>query len=249
MKKTGSFILILVLVACFVLPVAAGAGIPAVTDRAALLSESEETALVSAVKAASGSLGCPVALVTYSNPDPDRNYIGEDFLRDNGLTLEDDLLLLIVKQENSTYYYDLYHYGVAETLITKGEVDVILDTPDVYDNLKSGRIAEGLRAFLRVAVEEGADNDRRLNPYLATLTWAFPVSLVIALGACVGVKIRYTMKLKSVDYPLDRYARLELTDHYDLFVGKTVTRRTIQSSSGGSSGGSRGGGSGHAGGR
>lgn len=249
MKKAGWMLLLIALVVCFLMPVAADGGIPAVTDRADLLSKSEEAALVSAVKATTGRLGCPVALVTYSDPDPDDNYIGVDFLRENGLTMDDNLLLLIVKREKSSYYYDLYLYGVAETQITKGEVDTVLDTPEVFSNLKSGRTAEGLHAFLQVTEAEGTDDDRRLNPYLATLVWAFPLSLVIALAACIGVKIRYSMKLKSVDYPLDRYARLELTEHDDQFVGRTVTRRTIQSSSGGSSGGSRGGGGGHAGGR
>jgi hypothetical protein len=60
----------------------------------------------------------------------------------------------------------------------------------------------------------------------------------------------YKAKKKSVDYPLDQFAKLELTSQDDVFVGSFVTKRVIQSSGGGGGGGSsRGGGGGHAGGR
>jgi hypothetical protein len=54
-----------------------------------------------------------------------------------------------------------------------------------------------------------------------------------------------------VDYPLDQFAKLKLTGESDSFIGSFVTKRVIQSGSGGSRGGgsSHGGGGGHAGGR
>ena len=62
----------------------------------------------------------------------------------------------------------------------------------------------------------------------------------------------YKMKKKSVDYPLDRYAKLDLTHQSDRFVREYVTRTYSPRSSGGGGGGGggrHGGGGGHRGGR
>ena len=60
----------------------------------------------------------------------------------------------------------------------------------------------------------------------------------------------YRKKKATVDYPLDRYARLELTHESDSFVREYTNRTYSPRSSGGGGGGSRhGGGGGHRGGR
>ena len=69
------------------------------------------------------------------------------------------------------------------------------------------------------------------------------------LIARAGVVAAYKHKKASVDYPLDRYATLELTKEKDSFV-RQYTTRTYSPRSSSSGGGSRhGGGGGHRGGR
>jgi uncharacterized membrane protein YgcG len=78
------------------------------------------------------------------------------------------------------------------------------------------------------------------------LSAAISIGIAFAVrGAVVAV---YRKKKASVDYPLDRYARLELTHESDSFVREYTTRTYSPRSSSG--GGSRhGGGGGHRGGR
>ncbi|MBQ1260955.1 MAG: hypothetical protein IIX96_02990 [Clostridia bacterium] len=123
-------------------------------------------------------------------------------------------------------------------------MDYILDHEDVYDNLKAGRIYEGIIGFLNVAAQElgtpAAHNAR-------AITVAAVISLLIGGIAATVVVVKYKRKLKSPSYPLERYARLSVTHASDKFLTRNVTRVKIQSSSGG--GRSGGGGGGHRGGR
>ena len=248
MKRLILVTLLLAAMLLLIIPAAADNDFPYLTDEADLLSSSEEAQIERMTQDLSERLQCKVALMTYRSDLSYDNFIGTDFLSRYGMSASDDLILLIVKQEGGFYYYDLYLYGMGERMIAEEEVDPLLDDENVFNNLKSGRIEAGLRGFLN-AVEPLCTNETlRPNPY-----WrAFPVALLISLAVgvilCVIVKVSYTMKRKSVDYPLDRYAKLELTEQSDVFTGTHVTRRKISSDSG-SSGGSRGGGRGHAGGR
>ena len=60
------------------------------------------------------------------------------------------------------------------------------------------------------------------------------ISGVAFTGIFAGVTVySYKRKLRSEIYPLDRYASLELTGRSDIFMGKIVTSRTINTNSGG----------------
>ena len=72
------------------------------------------------------------------------------------------------------------------------------------------------------------------------------VGLLAGGGAVLGVFLYYRKKQHGESYPLDRYAKLQLTEAEDRFVGSFVTRTRVQSSSSGGGGGSHGG---HRGGR
>lgn len=256
MRKQHLFLLCvcLFLMLTAVLPAGAETAVPYLTDQADLLTVTQEKELSEQAEQLSGRLGIRVAMYVYSSPYESDNFIGEDFLQLHGMSVSDDLILLIVKQEtpqyaNESYYYDLYLYGLGETKITQEEVDPLLDDQNVFTNLKTGKIDAGLRGYLNAVDSYASNGVDRPNPFLKALVWALPVSLAAGLIACVCVKVSYSMKRKSVDYPLDRFAKLQLTEESDVFVGKHVTRRTVSSSSSGSGGGSRGGGRGHAGGR
>jgi hypothetical protein len=149
-----------------------------------------------------------------------------------------------------SYYYDIYTYGTAYTRLSDSDIDYILDHESVYDNIKSGRIYEGILGFIEVASGRlGTVSEENTK----TLVIAGVISLTVGGIIALLVVISYKRKLKSPSYPLEKYARLNLTHRTDTFISRNVTRVKIQtsSSSGGRSGGGRsgGGGGGHRGGR
>ena len=75
------------------------------------------------------------------------------------------------------------------------------------------------------------------------------IAIVIGLAVCAGVVASYKKKRASVDYPLEHFARLELTKEKDSFVREYTTRTYVPRSSGGGGGSRHGGGGGHRGGR
>ena len=131
-------------------------------------------------------------------------------------------------------------------------MDEILDHRTVLPVIKSGQIYHGASAFLTVASEKYANEVTLPSPYLSALPVALILGAFVALMICLGIKKSYSTKKRSVDYPLDRFAKLELTEERDEFTGSFVTTRIISSGNGGGrggSGGGSGGGRGHAGGR
>ena len=162
-------------------------------------------------------------------------------------------VILVVRMTgaNNKFYYDMYTYGNATEIFSDYDVNRILDADTVYNNLKAGNIKDGAAAFFSLCADEIdghykalAAKERR-KPLVVVLIAAV-VGLVSACGSVLGVVLYYRKKQHGVTYPLDRYAKLNLTHREDRFVGSYVTRVRIQSSSGG---GSRGGGSGRRGGR
>lgn len=249
MRRIGLFALLAALLFTLALPIFADGAEKNVFDRGNLLTGDEEKRLNELAKAATEKTGCGFYVDTCRRSYYDNYYIGTEFLREKGLSRRDDVILLIISYEEGTYYYDLYLYGNGEKMVTQQEADLILDTYGVYYSIKGGELELGIRAFFDAAVAQYQNGTVRPNPYRKALPVAAVISALIAIAACVGVKMRYSMKHKSVDYPLDRYAKLNLTEKEDVFTGSFITKRTIQSSSGGGSGGGRGGGGGHAGGR
>ena len=221
-------------------------------DEADFLNSGEEVKLGTLAVEKASECGCPIYVATYRVPSGGSSYQyryeGEDFLDDHGLSMQEDLILLVVTLDRGTYYYDLYLYGDAWDRINSKEVDYILDHDEVYDNLKGGLLEDGLVAFLELSAQGYAG--RVGTSYGVIVTVALIISLLISFFVCLGVYKSYKAKKKSVDYPLDQFAKLKLTQESDVFTGSFVTSRVIQSSSGGGRGGSsHGGGGGHAGGR
>lgn len=220
-----------------------------VRDRAGLLSAEEIAELKPLAETfAEATDGCRLYLITHEITAYCGRYYGETFLQENDLSAEEDIILLIITLDAGIYYYDLYLYGDAEARINSSEVDYILDDPGVYNNLKSGQLVEGFQSF--VAQTQIAYNGRLGISYVKIGLVCLVISTVVAVLICYSVWHRYKKPPKSVDYPLDRFARLELTASEDSFRGSFVTSRRLNTESrGGGGGGGRGGGSGHAGGR
>lgn len=213
---------------------------------AGTLFDPQLESLTSLARTESNRCGVPLYAVVTS----DAYYTQYTFMNAYGYSSSDDLVLLIVFYDTSetTWYYDLYTFGAAVGKITDREVDRILDADDVYDNLKSGHIEAGLRAFFPLA-STAVLTDLKA-PVGKLVTFSLIGALVIAGVAVLIVVLRYRMKIKPTNYPLDQFATLKPGAANDVFTGSTVTSHTVSSSSGsGGSGGSHGGGGGHRGGR
>lgn len=222
-----------------------------VFDNAALLTDAEEAEIKRAIADARESTDCGFYFATCDISDVGylggRSFLGDAFLREHDLSVRSDLVILIVHRNHGVYYYDMFYYGDAPDKISDKEVNYILDHRDVYNNIKGGAVKDGACAFFRLAAK--GYGGRVGTSYVKIGVISFVIALVIGLIACGCIFARYKMKMRSVDYPLDRFAKMDLKEQSDVFTGSFVTKRVIETSSGGGRGGSRGGGGGHAGGR
>ena len=243
MKKAMFLLLALLLAALTLLPTAAASG--HVIDDGGFLTAQEKAELESAYASASGDT--EFYLLTKSELP---SYLSDSEVhRAVGLTGNTAAVVLLVYRTSGEWHYDLYTFGKADSTLTDGDINKILDAPEVYSNLKSGAIAKGANAFLTVCQSRLSKraSGRRVKP----IVYALIFGSIAGGGSVLGVFIAYRRKRHGESYPLDRYARLNLTDCRDIFVGSYVTRVRIQSNN---TGGSRGGGGssfsgGHRGGR
>ena len=254
-SKTPATLLTAVLLVAVALTVfaclpAEAAVVGRIYDPADLLTDAEETSLDAQLTDLSASYSVELYLATYTAEHYYDDFIGDEYCRDIRNLRSEDAVLLIVTYDLSDgrYYYDLYTYGSANHAISQKEVDYILDSNDVYDNIKSGRVASGVEAFFDLSAR--AFEGRVGVSWAVVIGVSAIIAVVIALAVCAGVVASYKKKKATVDYPLDRYAKLNLTLEKDSFVREYTTRTYVPRSNGSSGGGSRhGGGGGHRGGR
>ena len=241
---------LLCLALCAVLPLSAAESGGRVYDPAGMLTSSEAANLEARMDGLSEEYGVELYFATYVAEDRYDDFYGDDYCtRVQNLRGTNAVLLVVTYEEfNRTYYYNMYTYGDANYDISQKEVDYILDAGDVYGNLKYGEIYEGADAFFTWSAK--AYGGRVGVSWGVIIVFSAVISLVIAFIVRAGVVASYRKKRASVDYPLDRYAKLELTHESDSFVREYTTRTySPRSSSGGGSGGRHGGGGGHRGGR
>ena len=254
MKKSILMLAILLLLPAVLLTIPAAAEDQRVIfDNGGFLNTDTEEELTALALEKAEETGCDFYIVTHEMRHEDDEYWGEDFLEDEGLSENADIIILIITLDDGTYYYDLYLYGDAWDKVPKRERNYLLDHDEVYDNLKSGRLKAGIIAFLNVGAELYEGENAGYEAYeksfhVKLLIFSLIIAAVLAFVACFGVYKSYTAKKKSVDYPLEHFAKMDLKDKEDIFAGSFVTRRVIQTNSGGGGGG-RGGGGGHGGGR
>ena len=250
LKKTAALLLaVLCLAAMLTLPTAA-ADTGRVYDPSQMLNDTEAANLASALDRLSAEAGVELYFATYVADNRYDDFYGDDYCtRVKNLKGTDAILLVVTYEErNRTYYYNMYTYGDANYAVSQKEVNYILDTSDVYYNLKGGEIYGGAVAFFELSAQ--AFTGRVGAPMAVIIVISAVISLIIALAVRASVVAVYKKKKATVDYPLDRYATLELTHEADHYVTEHTTRTYSPRSNGGSSGGGRhGGGGGHRGGR
>ena len=249
LKKAAALLLaVLCLSLCLALSISAEEG--RIYDPAHLLSETEESQLAALLGELSAESGVELYMATYRSKGSYDDFYGDDYCTRVQNIRGTDAVLLVVTYEYpiDTYYYNMYTYGDANYDISQKEVNYILDTYDVYGNLKGGHVYEGAVAFFEMSAQ--AFTGRVGAPMAVIVVISAVIAFIIAAAVRAGIVASYKKKKASVDYPLDRFATLELTHESDSFVREYTTRTYVPRSGGGSSGGGRhGGGGGHRGGR
>lgn len=246
MRKVCFLILSLCLLALLTLPAFAATG--RVLDDAELLADNVEAELAR-------ELGTSAHGISYYVVTQRANSVisSMDVVRLCGIGNSEDAIVLVVRLSGSAYYYDMYIYNRPDDVFGQSDVNRVLDADEVY-GIKSGKVAKGAQAFFRecelVMTEyEQAQERAAARKPLMTLIVAAVVGVLAGGGSVLGVFLYYRRKQHGESYPLDRYARLHLTDTYDRFVGSYVTRVRVQSNSSGGRGGGGGLSGGHRGGR
>lgn len=250
LKKSIALALILLcLTVCLTLPLSAAES-ERVYDPAKMLNATEAADLAALLDRLSAENGVEMYLATYLADGPYDDFYGDDYCHRVKDIEDTDAVLLVVTYErlNDTYYYDMYTYGEANYAINEKEVNYILDDSDVYNNLKGGLVYAGCEAFFTLSAQ--AFTGRVGMAWGIIIFLSAAISIGIAFAVRGAVVASYRKKHASVDYPLDRYAKLELTHESDSFV-REYTNRTYspRSSSSGGGGSRHGGGGGHRGGR
>lgn len=247
-KSMALGLILLCLAVCLTLPLSAAES-ERVYDPSEMLTVAESAQMAALLDRLSAEHGVEMYLATYLADGPYDDFYGDDYCHRVKNLKSTDAVLLVVTYErlNDTYYYDMYTYGEANYAINQKEVNYILDDYDVYDNLKGGHVYDGCEAFFTLSAEAFTGRVGMAWSVIIFLSAAISVGIAFAVrGAVIAV---YRKKKASVDYPLDRYAKLELTHESDSFV-REYTTRTYSPRSSGSGGSSRhGGGGGHRGGR
>ena len=237
-RYAALFLTTVILLLCSALPVFAETGVQYVFDNANIIEPEDEARINSeAAKAAENIPIYVVFTVEY--------YEGTDFLSDRGLSSSDDLCVIVISYDNGSYFLDVYTYGNAYSRITDGEIDDLLHSDAVYNNIK--RIGDPVAGAIACI---GLMSDAYLIPWGTIIIVALIIGAVvgaITVGSVVG---KYKMKMRPTNYPLDKYAKLNVTGGEDTFIGKhvAVVVRQSSSSGGGGGGSSHGGGGGHRGG-
>lgn len=245
MRKTLFFIFFVLLAAALSLPSFAAS--LSFDDRVGLLDEAAERRLEAQISALETDL-CFGVITRRGNSHTDA-LSEEHAAMLCGLDREQTAILLAVTLFEDTYYYDIYTLGEADRIFSQRNIDAILDHPEVYDNLKSGKVEQGAAAFLRESNTVYGDHlqsqakKQSLAPLYAVL-FGLVIGALAAGASVLGVALFYRRKKRGDSYPLGRYANLSLTQSHDRFVGSFVTRVRVQSSGSSSSrsggGGSRG---------
>lgn len=247
---------LLLALACF-LPICATQAAPtegAVIDLLDLLSPTEEKSIFPKTPLH----GVKFYLITMQTAYPDDRPTDHEICITCGIENTYDIepaVVLVVRKAGAgdAFYYDMYTYGDAYDIFSNQEIDRVLDADAVYNNLKAGNVNDGAAAFFSLCAAEIDEHYGRLaakerRKPLTVVLIAVGVGTLTAGGSILAVVLSYRKKRHGESYPLDRYARLNLTHREDRFVGSFVTRVRVRTNSS-SHGGSRGGGGGFRGGR
>lgn len=221
-------------------PIFSSAAESRVSDPCGMLSGEELAELESELATASSECGFEIRLVLWDDIVSSAYLSEAHMLRMLSADENDDLAVFLITKEYDGYYYELFLYGEPNSLIDWDTSDEILDTPSAFSDIKGGRIVAGAKTL--ISATRSATRGIRDGRFIGVIVFTAVIFLLSGGGTALGVYFSYKKKQREPSYPLSKYAKLELTDSSDVFLGASVVKTRVSSSSS-RSGGSRGGGS------
>lgn len=249
-KKVLSVLFVMLICAAASLPAFAESDLPRLVDFADLLTDSEESALLSKLDEISERQRADIVVVTadtLGGKTPEE--YADDFYDYNGYGFGEyrDGVLLLVSMEDRDWYITTIGFGI--TAITDAGIDYISEK--FLSDLSDGEYAEAFGTYAELC-DEFFTQAKTGEPYDVgkmpkepfNVAWSLFVALVI--GIIVAVIVTGTMKgkLKTVrrQNAASSYVRngsMNVTDSRELFLYSQVTRterpKETSSSDGGSS--------------
>lgn len=253
-KRLFAMVLALVLCFCAAVPVLAATEMPRLVDGADLLTDSEESSLLSLLDSISEKHSMDVVVVTVdSTGNKSPRAFADDFYDENGYRY--DGILLLVSMEERDWWISTCGYGI--TAFTDAGIDHLSEQflPDLSD----GYYADAFEIYA-VQCDDFIEQAKAGQPYNSGNLPKDPFnagkSLIISLiiGLLIAFIVTAVMKsqLKTVrsQAAAGNYVKngsLNITESSDLFLYRHVDRRekpkdssTHRSSSGRSHGGGGG---------
>jgi len=256
MKKILT-VLLLTLSLFFVFPSAAfAAELELVEDVAGILTPSEQHGLLGRAETISKKYKCDVAIIIIEEmTDDDGAYEWARYIYDKydfGYGADKSGVLLFLSMDKRDYALIAYGYG--NTAFTDYGKDVMLDK-HILPLLKENKYHEAFSAYLDKAEEflqtarDGAPFDRGSDPGSATIAFFIKLAVTVLLPILIAL-IVCTMWKKQMKTAVTARAAanyipaggFNLTGQTDMFLYRTQTRTSVQtsSSSGGTTKDSRG---------
>ena len=241
-KRLFSLLLVLAVFACIAIPADAQTDFGShVVDKADLLTDAEERTLEARLENFTDNYSIDVVIVTVETSYGDDNEEYAEWLYltyGYGIGNDRDGILLLINMDPSNRGWAIYGHGLGADAMPHNQIMKLGDamTPD----LKAGDFAAAFDLFVRRCEE-------RLNIAINGEPFAPGMSLLISLivGFVIALIVTGIMrsKLKSVrpQHTASNYVRqgsMHLTQSYELYLYKTVTRRARPKSTS-SGGGSR----------
>lgn len=156
-----------------------------ISDKYDHLSESDESKIYRAIVDAEDSVAAAFLVAVY---DVDKTIpSGKDILESFGFDHRyDNVVLLVIKYNSDAgeykHKYEMFTYGTPHKSISNREAGEILDSEDVYNNLKGGNFAAGAVAFIRSSVSaiESEDKDSETDLIIGIGFSSFAIIAIVA---------------------------------------------------------------------
>ena len=232
-KKLSAFMLCIIIISLLtaVIPTHA-VSYGALIDDAQLFSSQEEQEIQNAIMSVSG---VRMYIITTRDSFFNENKLLSLIERDNSIVLTINM---------NTRHYDIHTYGQANANLFDSEIRKLESA--VESKLSSDNYKGAVLSFIEKA-DIAYNGELKTEPIIVIL-WSLGISVVIAIIVCAIVIAKYKMKMRPTNYPLDKYAKMQLNQKEDVFLGKVVTTRRIQTSTSSGGGGRSSSGGGHRGG-
>lgn len=251
-RKTQRFFLaffLLIVITLAFSPSALAAGVR-VFDDALLFDSTEAASLESMIASLRGEMNMDMAIVTtYDAQGKTAQQYADDFYDDNNFGTGSDFsgVLLLIDMDNREAY--ITTTGTMIRYLTDERINSLLD--DVvywlgYEDYNGAAesFLTGVSSYYELGIPsnqynydtETGDVSKQRSVTLTQILLFLGIAIVVGIICCAIVVARYKLRIAAYRYPFHEKSSLALTVQNDIFVNRTVTSRTISTSSSGSGG-------------